>query len=162
MPAVAAIRHNPWYQELGPAPAQNTPNIDITRKTLATPCAISYTLTVLQNTEYFLGGKHLRPLLTSSKYRKYRYPISPGLCRDPPAYWCAEEHCGYSLQSPVDCCNFCINLGGDRRGSWSCAMSWFDYILIPQLPAPAPTVITVIVCVHCVHCSLLLAAFLPY
>ena len=57
--AVAAIRHNPCYQELGPAPAQNTPNIDRTRKTGATPCAISHTLTVLQNTEYFLGGSSI-------------------------------------------------------------------------------------------------------
>ena len=85
MTAVAAIRHNPWYQELGPAPAQNTPNIDITRKTLATPCAISYTLTVLQNTEYFLGG-------SSSISAHYLPPVNIENIDIPYLLACVEIH----------------------------------------------------------------------
>ena len=83
--AVAAIRHNPCYQELGPAPAQNTPNIDRTRKTGATPCAISHTLTVLQNTEYFLGG-------SSSISAHYLPPVNIENIDIPYLLACVEIH----------------------------------------------------------------------
>ena len=83
--AVAAIRHNPCYQELGPTPAQNTPNMDRTRKTGATPCAISYTLTVLENTEYFLGG-------SSSISAHYLPPVNIENIDIPYLLACVEIH----------------------------------------------------------------------